>query len=527
MHRSTRLAQASAALLLACAAATANAQWVTNGSSIYYSTGNVGVRESNPAAGVHAVSTTLANGVGVLGVGHSQSLRSIGVRGVTYSGNGYGGFFDGGQFGVFGRSVAPNGNTVGVWGEVSSPIGWGGVFKGGRYGVWGEADGPGRFAGYFMGNVYASRKVGVGTTNPLTPFHVMSDEFGYGFRHTSTDLSSDLSTYADSDGGWIGTSTPKPLLIFTNEGGAQAIFENGSGNFGVGNNRPYNRIDVNAGATIGPSALNGTSNDASNRGFKVGFGYRFNETTDQFHGMRVEVLEGTNSCGNTIDLAFHTAECNTSTSREVMRINGSGNVIATGTIFGASKQFRIDHPLDPQNKFLMHTCIESPDMKNIYDGTITTDADGFATVTLPDYFEALNRDFRYQLTVIDESEDDFIFAKVYRKIGVEAEGQFTIKTSMPNIEVSWQVTGIREDAWAEQNRSEVVVEKTAAQKGKFVHPAAWGLPAERDINYTVPAAEPAALPPPRKTPRPAKSNLSAPIHTTPTPITPEIPSAMK
>ena len=56
----------------------------------------------------------------------------------------------------------------------------------------------------------------------------------------------------------------------------------------------------------------------------------------------------------------------------------------------------IDHPLDPANKYLYHSFVESPDMKNIYDGVITTDANGDATVVMPDYFEALNKDFRYQ-----------------------------------------------------------------------------------------------------------------------------------
>ncbi len=66
------------------------------------------------------------------------------------------------------------------------------------------------------------------------------------------------------------------------------------------------------------------------------------------------------------------------------------------------KAFRIDHPLDPANKELWHSCVESPDMLNIYSGTITTDAAGYATVVLPPYFAAANTDPRYQLTVIDD-----------------------------------------------------------------------------------------------------------------------------
>ena len=40
---------------------------------------------------------------------------------------------------------------------------------------------------------------------------------------------------------------------------------------------------------------------------------------------------------------------------------------------------------------------------NIYNGNVTTDVDGKATVVLPEYFEALNGDFRYQLTVIGKT----------------------------------------------------------------------------------------------------------------------------
>jgi hypothetical protein len=66
----------------------------------------------------------------------------------------------------------------------------------------------------------------------------------------------------------------------------------------------------------------------------------------------------------------------------------------------SGKNFRIDHPLDPENKYLFHTSIESPDMMTVYNGNVTTDARGEAVVELPDYFEALNRDYRYQLTTI-------------------------------------------------------------------------------------------------------------------------------
>jgi len=63
---------------------------------------------------------------------------------------------------------------------------------------------------------------------------------------------------------------------------------------------------------------------------------------------------------------------------------------------GGSCNFKIDHPVDPANKYLYHCAVESPDMKNIYDGVVTLDSAGEAVVELPAWFEALNQDFRYQ-----------------------------------------------------------------------------------------------------------------------------------
>jgi hypothetical protein len=153
-----------------------------------------------------------------------------------------------------------------------------------------------------------------------------------------------------------------------------------------------------------------------------------------------------------------------------------GNVDVDGKLSKAGGSFKIDHPLDPANKYLYHSFVESPDMKNIYDGNVTTDSSGLATIMLPDWFEALNRDFRYQLTVIGQ----FAQAIVAKKI---ENNQFKIRTSLPNVEVSWQVTGIRQDAWANANRIPVEEEKEAKLKGFYLHPQLYGAPAEKGISW--------------------------------------------
>ena len=77
-----------------------------------------------------------------------------------------------------------------------------------------------------------------------------------------------------------------------------------------------------------------------------------------------------------------------------------GRVYIRGPLEKPGGSFKIDHPLDPANKYLYHSFVESPDMKNIYDGVLVLDANGEAEIDLPDWFGALNKDFRYQLTAI-------------------------------------------------------------------------------------------------------------------------------
>jgi hypothetical protein len=140
----------------------------------------------------------------------------------------------------------------------------------------------------------------------------------------------------------------------------------------------------------------------------------------------------------------------------------NGDLEVTGNISKGGGTFKIDHPLDPENKYLVHSFIESPDMMNVYNGNIQTDANGFAIVELPEYFEAANKDFRYQLTVIGT----FAQAIVAEEI---AKNSFKIQTNEPNVKVSWQVTGIRNDPYAVKNRIVPVQEKSDRERGKYLH----------------------------------------------------------
>jgi cytoskeletal protein CcmA (bactofilin family) len=154
-----------------------------------------------------------------------------------------------------------------------------------------------------------------------------------------------------------------------------------------------------------------------------------------------------------------------------------GNLHVQGRLTAGVKTFRIDHPLDPENKYLSHSSVESPDVMNIYNGNITTDTEGNATVVLPDYFEALNRDFRYQLTVIGKRAQATVASEI-------ENNRFTINTDQPDMKVSWQVTGIRQDASAKAFPSSVEEEKPEAERGFFLHPEHYGYSKERGIAFT-------------------------------------------
>jgi hypothetical protein len=153
-----------------------------------------------------------------------------------------------------------------------------------------------------------------------------------------------------------------------------------------------------------------------------------------------------------------------------------GNIDVTGAIYATTKDFKIDHPLDPANKYLVHASVESSEMMNIYTGNVTTDSQGQATVQLPEWFEVLNTDFRYQLTVIGQ----FAQAIVAREI---ENNQFEVRTSAPNVKVSWQVTGVRQDAYAKANPLVVEQEKEERLRGYYIHPDLYGAPPEKQIEW--------------------------------------------
>lgn len=153
-------------------------------------------------------------------------------------------------------------------------------------------------------------------------------------------------------------------------------------------------------------------------------------------------------------------------------VYANGDLGAVGT-----KTFSIDHPTDPENKYLRHFSIESDEVLNVYRGNASFDENGEAVVVMPDYFSAVsNENCTYQLTPIGG------YAPLYIKQKME-NGQFVIAGGTDGMEVSWTVHTERNDPYMQQHpeKREVEVEKEAWNKGLYLRPDLYGQPEEKKI----------------------------------------------
>jgi hypothetical protein len=147
-----------------------------------------------------------------------------------------------------------------------------------------------------------------------------------------------------------------------------------------------------------------------------------------------------------------------------------GNLYVSGSVSKGGGTFKIDHPLDPANKYLVHSFVESDEMKTVYDGVAHLDGAGQATVTMPAWFAALNRDVRIQLTPVGGAMPDLHVGSL------PEDGTFTIAGGTPGGTVCWQVTGVRKDAWARAHPIRVEEAKGPTERGRYLHPVELGKP---------------------------------------------------
>ncbi len=157
-------------------------------------------------------------------------------------------------------------------------------------------------------------------------------------------------------------------------------------------------------------------------------------------------------------------------------------VVVTGDFFvnNGSKNLRIDDPLDPDNRSLVHNAVEEPGMYTFYRGNVVLDAHGEAWVEMPAYFDTLNTEPTYPLICVGG------YAPVYVAEEI-CDNRLKIAGGREGLKVSWQVSGVRNEAYARDHPYQDVVEKEGSERGRYYYPAGQGMPEEMGTNYSVSA----------------------------------------
>jgi hypothetical protein len=333
-----------------------------------------------------------------------------------------------------------------------------------------EVNGTARFDG--TGNNYFAGKVGIGTTTPSANLQVIGTAtiggfatFNSGGVFSSSGLYSGL--FINTGGGDLidaATSTTQceTHCAFTvSSAGNLSALGNASITGGLTAGTLYSLGDANITGTLTAGTLS-VSGNASAANLVTGTLSVNGSGNSRIPNLFVVTLTG-DGTGGLLSV--------------VNNVSMNQNLNVHGTITKGGGSFKIDHPLDPANKYLSHSFVESPDMMNIYNGNVKLDAHGEAVIQLPDWFDALNRDFRYQLTAIGAPGPNLYVAEEV------TNNHFRIAGGKPGMKVSWQVTGVRQDAWANAHRIPVEEEKPVAERGYYLHPELFGQPKEKGIDW--------------------------------------------
>jgi hypothetical protein len=461
--------------------------------------------ETNVPVGVYGTS---AIGFGV--VGSTSGSLAAAVEGNANGFGSFGGIFSGGPGGggfpgepgvtgaggtddIFGNGGDGGDFTAGGSTVASGFAGNGGVFRGGFESGANGIAGWGVFAtaGFGLGYdaVDSLPVAGVFAFGPESTAEVANGPGVYGTDFTS---SFNAANYFGQDiGVWGDTSAGFAGVLATSDGTYALIASNNSTNLpairarnrSTGTNSTAPGLQVAVDALNGEVSVGGAGCGANYWGLQLGQSGMSNCNNYTMLG------DGTNTfinAGNGAQTGSIWFRVNNKNAPSAMTVNNDGSVSTGGNLSvggNLSKKggsFKIDHPLDPANKYLYHSFVESPDMMNIYNGITALDQNGEAVVTLPEWFQALNRDFRYQLTAIGAPGPNLYIAE---EVG---NNQFKIAGGKPESKVSWQVTGIRQDVWANAHRIPVELEKDPEDRGRYLSPELYGAPETARIGYGTP-----------------------------------------
>ncbi|BCW92873.1 MAG: hypothetical protein KatS3mg007_0767 [Thermoanaerobaculum sp.] len=456
--------------------------------------GGVALRGQSPGTAVVG-QTSGTTGIGVYGVATPTSGANYGVYGESNSTSGTGVFGYAPTRGVSGRASDLTGTTYGVYGESNSDSGRG-VFglataaSGNTFGVYGQS------------NSSSGRGVyGVATNSTGTTYGVFGENWSasgtgvYGVAPTRGihGLASDLTgtTYgvygesaSDNGRGVYGVATSTTPGAPTYGVYGQSASDGGIGVFGL------------ASATTGSNAgVIGRSDSASGVGV-LGYATAVSGTADGVQGIS-DSLNGRGVYGAAPRMGIYGAA--SSFSGTTYGVYGwanssagyagyfAGTVHVTGNFSaGGTKAFLIDHPLDPEHKYLRHAALESNEVLNVYSGNVVTDEEGRAVVQLPEWFEAINTDYRYQLTVIGRFAQAIVEEEIHNN-------RFVIRTNMAKVKVSWLVIAKRNDAYMRAHPMKVEEEKPLEEQGTYLHPAEWGQPKEKGRDWVLVQSKEEAL----------------------------------
>lgn len=320
---------------------------------------------------------------------------------------------------------------------------------------------------------------------------------GVGFRAESTSPS---NTFAAIQANTNSTGTSNSAILGNNSGAGYGV----SGqipNTATGFAAVYgNNLRSSGGVGVSGQGFNGVSGSSTyNQGFGVfGQNSAAPNITSSFYATAVAGVGGIGVQGQTQNgqlPGVFGQNLNNGVTYNNIAVQGSSNtgvgvwgenldgsfygVYSNGDL-GATgvKTFKIDHPSDPENKYLVHFSIESDEVLNIYRGNAVFNEAGEAVVELDEYIELINKNFTYQLTTIGGPAPVFIKEKV-------SNGRFIISGGVAGMEVSWQLTGERNDPYLQQKpeKRQVIIEKRESEKGRFLMPGLYGKPQNTRINY--------------------------------------------